>query len=221
MAPPPRRNERAPVRGFGDKNAGPSRDPRDRRYEDKGNPAGDDRRKKPARAAGIGVTTGSPASDRPDRLARTVRPQGRVAPAERLDPASAESTERTGPDRTERPARGPASERPPRGPASERPARGPASERGAERPQRGPSRGEEGRWFSINVGRSKNADPKWLIPLLCRRGNVTKKAIGKIQVLMRETRVEIAPDAADAFAVAIQRPDDKDRNIHIEPVDAS
>jgi ATP-dependent RNA helicase DeaD len=79
--------------------------------------------------------------------------------------------------------------------------------------------GGGGRWFTVNVGRSKNADPKWLIPLLCRRGNVTKQAIGKIQVLMRETRVEIAPNAADAFAVAIRRPDDKDRHIHIEPVD--
>jgi ATP-dependent RNA helicase DeaD len=77
----------------------------------------------------------------------------------------------------------------------------------------------EGRWFTVNVGRSKNADPKWLIPLLCRRGDVTKKAIGKIQVLMRETRVEIAPDAAEHFAQAVRRPDDKDKNIHIEPVD--
>src|SRR5690606_30500616 len=45
-------------------------------------------------------------------------------------------------------------------------------------------------WFAIDVGRSKNADPKWLIPLLCRRGNITKAEIGKIQILARETRVE-------------------------------
>jgi ATP-dependent RNA helicase DeaD len=78
-----------------------------------------------------------------------------------------------------------------------------------------------GVWFTVNVGRSKNADPKWLIPLLCRRGNVTKRSIGKIQIMMRETRVEIAPDAAESFAQAVRRPDDKDRNIHIEPVDAT
>ncbi len=92
----------------------------------------------------------------------------------------------------------------------------------AERPapgRKGARPSAPGRWFTVNVGRSKNADPKWLIPLLCRRGNVTKSAIGKIQVLMRETRVEIAPDAAEKFAEAIRRPDDKDRNIHIEPVD--
>ena len=75
-------------------------------------------------------------------------------------------------------------------------------------------------WFTINVGRSKNADPKWLIPLLCRRGDITKRAIGKIQILARETRVEIAPDAASASrtrcAVRIRRT----ASIHIEPLDA-
>ena len=71
-----------------------------------------------------------------------------------------------------------------------------------------------------SLGRSKNADPKWLIPLLCRRGDITKRAIGKITILARETRVEIAPDAADAFGVAIQRPDPKDPKIHIERVEA-
>jgi ATP-dependent RNA helicase DeaD len=81
-------------------------------------------------------------------------------------------------------------------------------------------KGAGGVWFTINVGRSKNADPKWLIPLLCRRGDVTKRAIGKIQILMRETRVEIAPDAAEHFAQAVRRPDDKDKHIHIERVDA-
>jgi ATP-dependent RNA helicase DeaD len=75
-----------------------------------------------------------------------------------------------------------------------------------------------GTWFTINVGRTNRADPKWLIPLLCRRGNITKRAIGKIEILARETRVEIAPDAADAFAAAVRRPDDKDKNIRIERV---
>jgi ATP-dependent RNA helicase DeaD len=74
-------------------------------------------------------------------------------------------------------------------------------------------------WFSVNVGRSKNADPKWLVPLLCRRGNINKSAIGKIQILAKETRVQIAADVATQFAVAAREPDAKDRNIHIDPVD--
>ncbi|MBL0216523.1 MAG: DbpA RNA binding domain-containing protein [Myxococcales bacterium] len=75
-------------------------------------------------------------------------------------------------------------------------------------------------WFTINVGRAKNADPKWLIPLLCRRGGITKQAIGKIQILARETRVEIAGNEAERFAEAARKPDAKDKNIHIERVDA-
>jgi ATP-dependent RNA helicase DeaD len=71
-------------------------------------------------------------------------------------------------------------------------------------------------WFTINVGRSKNADPKWLIPVLCRRGNITKQAIGKIQILARDTRVEIANEAAEEFAAALRRPDSHDRQLRIE-----
>ena len=33
-------------------------------------------------------------------------------------------------------------------------------------------------WFRINVGRARNADPRWLIPLICRRGRVTRHEIG-------------------------------------------
>jgi ATP-dependent RNA helicase DeaD len=55
---------------------------------------------------------------------------------------------------------------------------------------------------------------------LCRRGGVTKRDIGRIQVLARETRVEIAPDVSARFAEAVRRPDPKDPSIHIEPVDA-
>jgi ATP-dependent RNA helicase DeaD len=72
-------------------------------------------------------------------------------------------------------------------------------------------------WFTINIGRSKNADPKWLIPLLCRRGGISKNAIGAIRILARETRVEISHDVSERFAVAVRAPDIKDRHIRIEP----
>jgi ATP-dependent RNA helicase DeaD len=87
-------------------------------------------------------------------------------------------------------------------------------------PEREAAPEREGTWFTINVGRYKRADPKWLIPLLCRRGGVTKRDIGRIQVLARETRVEIATDVSERFAEAVRRPDPKDPSIHIEPLDA-
>jgi len=102
-------------------------------------------------------------------------------------------------------------------PAGDRPAHG-----GHARAERGPRHDDARKqvWFTINVGRSKNADPKWLIPLLCRRGGISKQAIGKIQILARETRVEISHDVSERFAAAVREPDAKDRNIHIEPLDA-
>jgi ATP-dependent RNA helicase DeaD len=53
----------------------------------------------------------------------------------------------------------------------------------------------------MNVGRAQNADPKWLLPMICRLGGVEKREIGAIRILDRETRFEIiAGSAADFFA---------------------
>lgn len=73
--------------------------------------------------------------------------------------------------------------------------------------------------FRINVGRRGNADPKWLIPLLCRRGDIDRRAIGKILVLPAESHVEIARSHAAEFAAKASRPDPRDRKIHISPVE--
>jgi len=58
-------------------------------------------------------------------------------------------------------------------------------------------------WFRINIGRDKNADPKWLLPTICRVGHVTKRDIGSIKIFDRETKFEITQDAADKFRAAV------------------
>ncbi|SNB62416.1 ATP-dependent RNA helicase DeaD [Arboricoccus pini] len=58
-------------------------------------------------------------------------------------------------------------------------------------------------WFSLPVGRRQNADPKWLVPMICRLGQVTKQDIGRIQIDERETRFEIAEGRARAFSAAL------------------
>jgi len=70
-------------------------------------------------------------------------------------------------------------------------------------------------WFSLNIDRDKNADPKWLIPLICRHGHITKREIGSIKIFDRETRFEIAQEYAGKFAAAARQTGDKD--IKIEP----
>ncbi len=58
-------------------------------------------------------------------------------------------------------------------------------------------------WFAMAVGRKDKADPKWLIPLLCRVGALTKKDIGTIQIFDQETRFQIAVDATDRFTKSV------------------
>ena len=60
-----------------------------------------------------------------------------------------------------------------------------------------------GVWFSLTTGRSKKADPRWLLPMLCKSGNVQKRQIGAIRIAEHETFVEIAPDALDRFVQAL------------------
>ena len=71
-------------------------------------------------------------------------------------------------------------------------------------------------WFRLNVGRRSNADPKWLLPLICRRGNVTRKEIGVIRILDEETAFEVSLAAADRFAKAARRIEGGD--VVIEPL---
>jgi ATP-dependent RNA helicase DeaD len=89
----------------------------------------------------------------------------------------------------------------------DKPARGPreSSDAGGDSQwDRGArEQGSGGVWFRLNVGREKNADPKWLIPLICRRGHVTKPDIGAIRIFGRETKFEIVPAAAERFAAAV------------------
>jgi len=83
----------------------------------------------------------------------------------------------------------------------------PSAERG-ERPGRDeqPSRRDDfgdSVWFSLSVGRRQNAEPRWLIPMLCRTGNLTKREIGAIRMQPEESFVQIAADSADRFFAAI------------------
>jgi ATP-dependent RNA helicase DeaD len=79
-------------------------------------------------------------------------------------------------------------------------------------PSRAPNRHEQparqkgqGTWFRLNVGRSDRADPRHLLPMLCRRGDIGRQDIGAIRIFDRETKVEIDPARADHFAQSVRR----------------
>jgi ATP-dependent RNA helicase DeaD len=60
-------------------------------------------------------------------------------------------------------------------------------------------------WFRVAVGRRQNADPKWILPVLCRRGHVTRGEIGAIRIGPEETFVQIPRAIAGKFAAALVR----------------
>ncbi len=74
------------------------------------------------------------------------------------------------------------------------------------RPSSGRSRGAMV-WFRVNAGRNMDADPRWLVPLICRRGNIEKADIGSIRVLDVETHFEVSDDLAERFFLSSGRPD--------------
>jgi ATP-dependent RNA helicase DeaD len=72
-------------------------------------------------------------------------------------------------------------------------------------------------WFRISVGRERNADPKWLLPEICRQGEVTKKDIGDIRIFETETRFELDAAMAEAFTAKIA--ERKKGGVRIFPAD--
>ncbi len=46
-------------------------------------------------------------------------------------------------------------------------------------------------WFSLDTGRDKGADPRRLLPMLCRAGDITKSDIGAIRIQQDESFAEI------------------------------
>jgi len=60
-------------------------------------------------------------------------------------------------------------------------------------------------WFRIDLGRRQNADPRWILPLLCRRGHITRNEVGAIRIGQDETYFQIPRQIADRFAGAAAR----------------
>ncbi|PZU79302.1 MAG: DEAD/DEAH box helicase [Sphingomonas sp.] len=77
-------------------------------------------------------------------------------------------------------------------------------------------------WFRMNVGRRQNADPRWVLPLLCRRGHVTKAEIGAIRIGAMETQFQVPSAVAGRFAAAVRasaNADGEDESgVRIEPM---
>ena len=54
----------------------------------------------------------------------------------------------------------------------------------------------EAEWYSINVGHTKRAEARWLLPKICDAAGITKTEIGAIRVQQENTFVQIAKAVA-------------------------
>jgi ATP-dependent RNA helicase DeaD len=78
--------------------------------------------------------------------------------------------------------------------------------------------GRSGVLFRVNMGARDKADPKWMLPLICRRGNVTRREVGAIRVGPTETIFEITEEAAHEFGRAAAETDPRAPHVRVERV---
>ncbi|WP_425229066.1 DEAD/DEAH box helicase [Sphingomonas sp.] len=60
-------------------------------------------------------------------------------------------------------------------------------------------------WFRMDIGRRQRAEARWVLPLLCRRGHVTRNEVGAIRVGAGETWFQVPQGVAGKFAAAVAR----------------
>ncbi len=75
-------------------------------------------------------------------------------------------------------------------------------------------------WFRMDIGRRQNADPRWLLPLICRRGHITKAEIGAIRINPNDTIFEVPRTVADRVLASVQRtanPESDEGSLQIVP----
>jgi ATP-dependent RNA helicase DeaD len=119
------------------------------------------------------------------------------APEEIEDEAPFEQRPRNERQRDERPRRQDREEGPRQSRDQERRSN-PPRERGPA-----PAAMTDGVWFRLNVGRERKADPKWLLPEICRQGEITKKDVGAIRVFDTETLFQVDAKVAEQFSALV------------------
>ena len=90
-----------------------------------------------------------------------------------------------------------------------------------ERPRKQRNDFTGGAWFSLSVGREQNAEPRWLLPMLCRAGHITKDEIGAIRIHQTETHVELTSESVEGFLKAIGPSGKVEKNVTMTRMDSA
>ncbi len=75
-------------------------------------------------------------------------------------------------------------------------------------------------WFTLSLGRSQRAEPRWILPLICKAGGITRGDVGSIRVYDEETRFQISAEKAAAFADRVAREGSGEKGVTIAPADS-
>ncbi|GAB4576803.1 MAG: DEAD/DEAH box helicase [Roseibium sp.] len=79
---------------------------------------------------------------------------------------------------------------------------------------------EDGVWFSLSLGHRQRAEPRWILPLICRAGHVTKREVGAIKIFQNELYFEIAGSHGERFAEVVRRDGTGEENVTVTLLDA-
>jgi ATP-dependent RNA helicase DeaD len=129
-------------------------------------------------------------------------------------PTKARSIRAVPPPRDDAPARARRSHEP-RGPVPQ------GDRRSSDGRGSGPP-GADREWvtFRVTWGGQHGADPRRLLAVACRRGNIRGTDVGAIRVEATHSLLDIAHDVAGAFESQAGRPDPRDPRVHITRADA-
>ena len=75
-------------------------------------------------------------------------------------------------------------------------------------------------WVKLGVGRNDRAEARWLLPMLCRSGSLSKDDIGAIRIFDGETLVQLQDDCADRFWNALGDASALEQGITVERAEA-
>ena len=74
------------------------------------------------------------------------------------------------------------------------------------------------RWFALSIGREANAEPRWVLPMLCRTAGLGRTDVGAIRVQEQETFVEIAEEAVKPMLKRLGQARELEGGVSIRPI---
>ena len=74
-------------------------------------------------------------------------------------------------------------------------------------------------WYSLSVGGNDDAEPRWLLPMLCRAAHLNKNDIGAIRVQPDKTFIELSSECVVKFNEAIGSSKKLEKTIEVVQLD--